>query len=235
MTELNIRALLCELADPAYAAFQRKLLPTLPPERVIGVRTLDIRRLARRLSKTDAAQSFLASLPHTTYDENNLHAALLERIPDFETAMREVERFLPYIDNWATCDGFCPPCLYREPQRLWEHILQWLRSDEIYTVRYGLVRLTARYLSPTLFTPDVLQASAAVTSEDYYIRMAQAWLFSMALVKQYDTALPYLTEHRLSPWVHNKAIQKAIESYQCKAEIKAYLKTLKLTDKGGSP
>lgn len=224
----QIQAGLFALQDPRYRAFQQKLIPTVDPDRVIGVRTPALRKYARLIAGSDAASEFLASLPHEYYDENNLHAALLEHIGDFDTALAAVEAFLPHIDNWATCDGFCPKVLRKEPARLWEHIERWLASNRVYTVRYALVRLTAWYLDEPLFSNHrVLQAAAGVEHADYYVRMAQAWLFSVALVKQYGTVLPYLTEWRLSPWVHNKAIQKAVESYRVPDATKAYLKTLR--------
>ncbi len=224
----EIQAALFEMRDADYAAFQQKLMPTVDPQRVIGMRTPMLRAYAKRLSGSEAAEGFLSSLPHTYYDENNLHGALLDGIRDYEEALCRVEEFLPYIDNWATCDMFCPKVLRSNPDRLWERILAWLASDHVYTVRYALVRLTSWYLDDALFRPAVLEAAADVTHEDYYVRMAQAWLFSIALVKQYDTALPYLTEHRLSPWVHNKAIQKAIESYRVPTDRKILLKTIRI-------
>ena len=228
----EIKKELFALRDEQYAQFQRKLLPTVDADRVIGVRIPNVRRLAKQYYGTKEAERFLASLPHALYDEDNVHGALLDRISDFDTAIREVERFLPYIDNWATCDLFCPKALLQKPDLLFLRIKSWLSSDKVYTVRYGLVRLTAWYLDGARFTPEVLALAAEVKSEDYYVKMAQAWFFSMALAKQYEKALPYLTEQKLDAWVHNKAIQKAVESYQISPETKAYLKTLKRPAKG---
>ena len=228
----DLKALLLSMRDESYAQFQRKLMPSVAPERVIGVRIPALRRLARQSFGSKAAVDFLSELPHALYDEDNLHGALLDLTPDFDTAIHKVERFLPYIDNWATCDLFCPKILLQKPDSLLSHIKSWLRSDKGYTVRYGLVRLTSWYLDGARFTPEILSLAAQVRGEDYYINMAQAWLFSMALAKQYDATIPCLTEQRLDAWVHNKAIQKAIESYQISTEIKAYLKTLKRAVKG---
>jgi len=224
---LGIHSDLFSMRDEGYAAFQCKLMPTVEPASVIGVRTPQLRRYAKQLDGTEAAALFLETLPHTYYEENNLHAALLEGIPDFDGALAAVETFLPYIDNWATCDGFCPKVLRSDPQRLWMAILRWLASGEVYTIRYGLVRLLNWYLDTPLFSPAVLEAAATVRHDDYYVRMAVAWLFSEALVKQYECALPYLTEQRLPIWTHNKAIQKAIESYRVPTDRKSYLKALK--------
>ena len=223
----TVRAEMLALCDAEYADFQRKLMPTVPPERVIGVRTPLLRKYAKKIAGTEEARQFLQVLPHFYYEENNLHAALLEPMRDFDEALAAVERFLPYVDNWATCDSFCPKALQKEPQRLWEAILRWLESGEVYTIRYGLVRLLNWYLDAPNFSPAVLEAAANVTHDDYYVRMAVAWLFSFALIKQYDATLPYLTEDRLPAWTHNKAIQKAIESYRVTPATKAYLKTLK--------
>lgn len=223
----QIRAALFSMRDDDYAEFQSRLMPTVARECVIGVRIPALRSYAKKLVGSTEARDFLAALPHVYYDENNLHGALLDHIRDFDTALGEVERFLPYVDNWATCDLFCPKILLSHPDRLLERILCWLSSVRPYTVRYGLARLTAWYLDVPRFSDEILEAAASVTLSDYYVQMAQAWLFSIALVKQYDRTLPYFTADRLSPWVHNKALQKAVESYRVDAETKSYLKTLK--------
>ena len=223
----SIQKGLFDRADEGYKAFQEKLIPTVDPARVIGVRTPVLRRYARELVGTDAATEFLGALPHRYYEEDNLHAALIEQIKDFDGALAAVEAFLPYVDNWATCDGFCPKILRSDPARLWGEIERWLASEHPYTLRYALVRMTFWYLDDPVFSDEVLEAAAAVVSDHYYVRMAVAWFFSIALIKQYDATLPYLTEHRLPVWVHNKAIAKAIESYRPSPETKSYLKTLK--------
>ena len=228
-TVQQIRAELFAMRNEQYAKFQQKLMPTVSPDSVIGVRTPQLRKYAKQIAGSPRAQSFLTALPHAYYDENNLHGALIEYIRDIDTAFAAVENLLPYINNWATCDMFCPKVLLKQPDRLWDAILRWLESDKVYTIRYGLVRLTTWYLDAPRFTPSVLEVAAKVTHEDYYIRMAQAWLFSIALVKQYDTTLPYLIQERLPAWIHNKAIQKAVESYRIPPEAKTYLKMLKRT------
>ncbi len=223
----EIREHLFAMANEKYKHFQAKLLPTLSPDTIIGVRTPALRRYAKELFGSNAAKNFLVSLPHEYYDENNLHGALLDLIPEYNAALEAVEVFLSYIDNWATCDMFCPKVLRKSPEPLLCAIRAWLKSDRVYTVRYGLVRLTFWYLDEPLFTPEILELAAAVKNEDYYVKMAVAWLFSMALAKQWDAALPYFTEHRLPLWIHNKAIQKAIESYQLSKDQKDELKPLK--------
>lgn len=228
----KIRTDLLSLCDVGYAAFQSRLMPSIPKEQIIGVRTPLLRAYAKRLAGTREADTFFASLPHLYYDENNLHAALLEHIKDFDVALSAVEAFLPYINNWATCDMFCPKVLRKKPDVLWERILEWLASGKVYTIRYGLVRLLSWYLDDPLFSTNVLDAAANVEHDDYYVRMAVAWLFSIALVKQYEATLPYLLEGRLTPWIHNKAIQKAVESYRIPKETKEYLKALKIYERG---
>lgn len=225
---IDIQRDLRALCDEGYADFQSKLMPTIPKARVLGVRIPALRAYAKRIHRSDAAAKFLLSAPHEYYDENNLHAALLDTIKDPTEALAAVEAFLPYVDNWATCDMMAPKALLYDPQLLWDRILAWIASDRAYTVRYGLVRLTAWYLDAPLFRNEVLEVAADVRHDDYYVRMAQAWLFSIALVKQYEAALPYLTSRTLPPWVHNKAIQKAVESLRVPPETKAYLKTLKI-------
>ena len=234
MTEIQRE--LFALRDEKYREFQLGLMPTVPREQVIGVRTPLLRAYAARLFRdTEATVRFLSSLPHAYYEENNLHAALIGHIRDFDRALEEVGRFLPYLDNWATCDSFAPRALLQKPDELLTYIRQWLRSPHAYTVRFGLVRLTGWYLDAPLFSPQVLSLAARVTHEDYYVRMAVAWFFSIALIKQYDAALPYLLQGRLSPWIHNKAIQKARESRCVKPKIKDYLAALKIKERNERP
>ncbi len=224
----KIQADLRAMSDENYAVFQSKLMPTVPRETVLGVRMPALRAYAKRISGSDAATDFLATLPHDYYDENNLHAVLLDGIKDFSDALAAVEAFLPHVNNWATCDMMAPKALLKDPRRLWERILVWLSSEQTYTVRFALVRLTAWYLDAPRFSDEVLRIAARLRHDDYYVRMAQAWFFSIALIKQYDATLPYLTDRLLPPWVHNKAIQKAVESFRVLPETKTYLKTLRL-------
>ena len=227
MEKNDLKKRLFSLGDQGYRSFQAKLMPTVPIERIIGVRTPALRRLAKEAYGSAEAEEFLRSLPHAYYDENNLHGALLEFISDFDAALDAVERFLTYLDNWATCDMFCPKVLRQEPERLLEAIKRWLSDGHVYTVRYGLVRLTFWYLEEPTFSPEILELAATVKNDDYYVQMAVAWFFSMALAKQWEATLPYITEGRLGVWIHNKAIQKAIESYQLTTPQKEFLRSLK--------
>ena len=200
---------------------------TVPPETVIGVRVPALRRLAKQLAGTPQAEAFLQELPHTYYEENNLHAFLLESIRDYDAALAATEKFLPYIDNWATCDSFCPKVFAKHKEELLPVLRRWMASDHPYTVRYGMEMLMRYYLDED-FRPEHLAWAAAVHSGEYYINMMRAWYFATALAKQPEAALPWLTERRLDVWTHNKTIQKAVESSRIPAETKAFLRTLRV-------
>ena len=222
----DITALLFALQDKSYADFQSKLLPTVPRETVIGVRTPDLRKLAKKLSRTPAAKEFLHNLPHRYFDENQLHAFILSEEKDFGTCLAELERFLPYVDNWATCDQLSPRCFKKYAAELLPHIRKWMRSTHTYTIRFGICALMRYYLDEA-FLPEYLQWVASIKSDEYYIRMMQAWFFATALAKQWNATLPYIGQHRLEKDTHNKTIQKAVESFRITDEQKAFLKTLR--------
>lgn len=215
------------LQDTEYQVFQSKLMPTIPPETVIGVRTPLLRKLAKELAGTPQAEHFLQSLPHRYYEENNLHAFLIEQIWDYDTALAETERFLPYINNWATCDCFCPKVFAKHKAELLIPLRRWLGSDQTYTVRYAMGMLMRYYLDED-FQPEYLAWVAGVHSEEYYLNMMRAWYFATALAKQPDAALPWLTDRRLDVWTHNKTIQKAAESYRISPEMKQQLRELRI-------
>jgi len=225
--EKEIRERLLTLRDPEYKAFACKLMPTVSPDTVIGVRTPDLRKLAKEFSRRPEAAEFLQILPHAYYEENNLHGFLLETIRDYETAIVAVEAFLPYIDNWATCDLISPKIFKKHLPGLYEKIKVWLKSGHTYTVRFGIGMLLRFYLDDD-FRPETLELVAGIRSQEYYVNMMIAWYFATALAKQYEAALPYIREQRLAKWTHNKAIQKALESYRIGGEAKAYLRTLKV-------
>lgn len=221
---MEILERLFSMQDVGYQAFQRRLMPTVAPERVIGVRTPQLRRLAKELR--GSAGAFLAELPHFYYEENNLHAFLIEGISDYDECLSAVEAFLPHIDNWATCDSLSPRVFGRHTDELLAPIQCWLGSERVYPCRFGIGQLMRWYLDER-FSPEYLRMVAAVASEEYYVRMMVAWYFATALAKQYEFTLPYLTEGRLDEWTHRKTIQKAIESDRISAEQKAYLRTLR--------
>lgn len=221
------RKRLFALQDLAYRDFQAKLIPTVDPESVIGVRTPALRKLAKELFKEDAYRDFLAELPHTYYDENNLHAFMIEQLKDYEECLRQTEIFLPYIDNWATCDLFSPKVFASHKTELLERIKVWMASGETYTVRYGIGMLMQFYLDAD-FKLEYAEMVASVESEEYYVKMMVSWYFATALAKQYESIVPFLEQKRLEDWTHNKAIQKARESRRITAEQKEYLKSLKV-------
>jgi 3-methyladenine DNA glycosylase AlkD len=224
----TVQARLFELQDLKYKEFQCKLMPTINPETVIGVRTPELRKLAREFYKMPEALEFTKILPHTYYEENNLHGFLIETIKDYDASIAAVEAFLPYIDNWATCDLISPKVFKKHLPELYEKIKVWLQSSQTYTVRFGIGMLMSFYLNDE-FNPEMLDLVAGIRSEEYYINMMIAWYFATALAKQYDATLPVIQERRLEKWTHNKAIQKAIESYRITDKQKAYLRTLKIS------
>ena len=225
--EHRIRAALLAMADDSYRSFMLPLIPSVSPDAVIGIRTPVLRRYARALAKTPDAAVFLTCLPHRYFEENNLHAHLIEHIRDLDTCVAALDAFLPHIDNWATCDSLSPPVLAKHPERLRCKIGEWLTSPYVYAVRFAVVMLMKHFLDEKFSTGD-LAAVAALPTEQYYLHMAVAWYFATALAKQYDAALPYLTEQRLDMKTHNKTIQKALESYRITAEQKTYLRTLRI-------
>lgn len=223
----NVRARLFEMQDLGYKEFHCKLMPTVPPEVVIGVRTPEIRKLARELSKTpEEAEEYLQSFPHQYYEENNLHGAILSLLWDYGQTVEALEAFLPYVDNWATCDLINPRAFQKHPGQLPEQARCWMASEHVYTVRFGIGVLLGFYLDEE-FRPEYLEWVAQVRGGEYYVDMMAAWYFATALAKQYDAALPWLEQGKLGDWVHNKTIQKAIESRRITEEQKAYLRTLK--------
>ncbi|MBQ7500263.1 MAG: DNA alkylation repair protein [Clostridia bacterium] len=223
----EIRKELFGLQDAGYREMQKKIIPTADPDRFIGVRTPALREYAKRLTKTDDITAFLDDLPHKYFDEDQLHAFILSAMKDYERCIAEVNRFLPYVDNWATCDQMSPKVFGKHKQELLVHIRKWIASDKTYTVRFGVGMLMEHFLDGD-FDTAYPEAVASVRSEEYYVNMMRAWYFATALAKQYDAVLPFIGNRRLDPWTHNKAIQKAIESTRIPPERKEYLKTLKI-------
>ena len=232
MDKKEIAAELFRLQDPDYAAMQVRIIPTVAADRIIGVRTPALRALAKELAGSPEAASFLSSLPHRYFDEDQLHAFVISLEKDFDTCVAQVEAFLPYIDNWATCDQLSPKAFKKAPEKLLPYIRKWIRSDRVYTARFAIGMLMQHFLDER-FDPAYAEWVAAVRSEEYYINMMIAWYFATALAKQYDAVLPYLEEKKLADWTHNKAIQKSLESYRITPEQKAYLRALKVRPASG--
>lgn len=223
---MDIKEQLFALQDREYKAFQEKLMPTVARETVIGIRTPVLRRFAAAFARTEEKDAFMRTLPHGYYEENNLHAFLIERLGDFEKTVAALEAFLPYVDNWATCDMMSPKIFAKNKEKLLPYIEKWLASSHTYTVRFGIVMLMKYYLDED-FLPDYPEKVARISSDAYYIKMAMAWFFAEALTRHYEEVLPYLEEKRLSPWVHNKTISKYADSLRTEKGRKAYLKTLR--------
>ena len=222
----EITTKLFSLQDTAYRDFQVKLIPGMDAQKEIGVRTPELRKLAKELAKREDIREFLNDLPHQYFDENQLHAFILSGEKDFEKCMEDLERFLPYVDNWATCDQTSPKVFRKHRKELLDAIRRWIESDHPYTVRFAIKMLMEHFLAED-FDPAYPEMVAEVRSEEYYIRMMIAWYFATALAKQYDAAVPYLEQGKLDVWIHNKTIQKAVESYRITEEQKIYLKSLK--------
>lgn len=223
---MDIQHMLFEHQDTKYKDFHAKLIPTVPYELIIGVRIPDLRKLAKEVYKSNDYKDFLSALPHEYYEEDNLHAFLIENIKDFKTAIAETEKFLPYIDNWATCDSFFPAVFKKNTDKLLPYVLKWIKSDKTYTVRYGIVILMKLY-SGENFDEILPEKVSTIKSDEYYVKMAVAWYFAELLARQYDKTIPFIENNVLDNWTHNKAIQKATESFRISVEIKEYLKTLK--------
>lgn len=220
---------LFELQDLGYRDFHSRLMPDYDKERVIGVRTPDLRNFVKEFSKdSEAVHAFFSELPHRYYEENNLHAFLIEKVRNYDEAIGLVEEFLPYIDNWATCDCFKPLAFKKNYEDLYDKTLKWMKSDHTYTVRFGIVTQLKYFLEEDTFNPEIIDIMAGIKSDEYYINMAIAWYYSFALIKQYDKTIGLFEEKRLDKWVHNKSIQKAIESYRIDKETKDYLRSLKV-------
>ena len=223
----EIRDELFKMQDIGYRDFNSKLIPTVKKEDMIGVRTPQLRKYAKKLLKEEGVEDFLHSLPHKYFDENQLHAFIISEINDFKNCIDEINRFLPYIDNWATCDQLSPIVFKKYRNDLLPHIYEWLKSDKTYTVRFGIGMLMEHFLDED-FKSEYPEMVAAVRSEEYYINMMTAWYFATALAKQYENILPFIEGNKLDTWTHNKTIQKAIESNRINAEQKNYLKGLKI-------
>ena len=225
--KVDIQQELFALQDLSYRDFHAKLMPTVDKARVIGVRTPKLRAFAKEFGKTEEAKEFLKVLPHQYYEENNLHGLLIEQIKDYPTLIGELNRFLPCIDNWATCDLLTVRVVKKHLDTFTEEVERWLASDHTYTIRFGIGMLMRYYLEEH-FSLEYPEKVAKIRSKEYYVNMMRAWYFATALAKQYEAIFSFLEEKRLDAWTHNKTIQKAIESYRITQEQKVYLRTLRI-------
>ena len=219
---------LAGIGSEKYRDFQSKLVPNISKETILGVKTPDMRKIAKEINGTKEAEEFLAELPHKYYEENLIHAHLISEMKNFFECLREVKKFLPYVDNWGVCDSIIPKIFKKHVQELEPEILNFLKSENPYAVRFALLMLLKFYLGEN-FNEKYLAAAAEIKSENYYVQMAAAWFFTEALIKQYDSAKIYLEQKKLVPWIQNKTIQKAVESYRISDAQKNYLRTLKIS------
>lgn len=217
---------LFELQDIKYRDFNSSLIPGIDKETVIGIRTPVLRKFAKEYAKSGETEQFMRELPHEFYEENNLHMMLIGQIKDYDECISELEKFLPHIDNWATCDSPLPKCFDKNKEDVLERAKNWIATDATYVKRFGMGVMMRLFLDED-FKEEYIQLVASVKSEEYYVNMMIAWYMATALAKQWDAAVPYIQEHRLSEWVHRKSIQKAVESYRITPEQKDYLKGLR--------
>ena len=224
---MDIREELQKFRDEKNAAFVAKLVPNIAPESILGARFPQLRKLTKELRGTAEAEAFLAALPHALFEENLLHALLLNEQRDYAATLAAMERFLPFVDCWSVCDTLRPKSFARHKDELIAEIPRWLADEKPYTRRFGLAMLMSYFLNEA-FSPEQLDWAVQTRGEDYYVRMMQAWYFATALAKQYEATLPILTERRLEPWTHNKTIQKACESFRVSDEHKTVLRTLRI-------
>ena len=223
----DVQKRLFEMQDAEYRDFHAKLVPTMEKTKFIGIRTPMLRKFAKKFGKTEESEIFLQVLPHQYYEENNLHGLLIEQIRDYDKCLEELECFLPFIDNWATCDLLALHMMKKHRGVFIREVFRWIESDQPYTIRFGISMLMRHYLDEE-FKTEYPEKVAAIRSEEYYVNMMRAWYFATALAKQYEKVLPFLEERRMDVWTHNKTIQKAIESYRITPEQKAYLRTLRI-------
>lgn len=220
---------LFSLSDAEYRTFQCRLMPTVEMERVIGIRIPVLRKFSREFCRMCDSETFLEALPHQYYEENNLHGMLISQMSSFSQTIDALDAFLPYVDNWATCDLISPKSFQKRPPELIPKIQEWIGSSHAYTARFGIGMLLKFYLDDG-FEPEYLAWVCGISSAEYYVNMMVAWYFATALAQQYEATIPYIQENRLPSWTHNKAIQKAVESRRISSEKKDYLRNLKQTN-----
>ena len=230
MNKTDLQRKLYDLQDLKYRDMQIKIIPTINPGAVIGVRTPELKTMAKEILRSGDHKDFLNKLPHTYFEEDQLHAFIISGIKDMDECMEETEKFLPYVDNWATCDQMSPKVFKKNKEVLLTHIKEWIGSERTYTVRFGVGMLMEHFLDED-FDPVYPEMVAGLRSEEYYVNMMIAWYFATALAKQYESSLPFIEEKKLDDWTHNKAIQKSVESRRITEEQKKYLRSLKVPRK----
>ena len=224
---INMVEELFKLQDKSYKSLQAKIIPNVDPNTIIGIRTPDLKKYAKELVKNKNYLSFLDELPHKYFEENQIHAFIICDIKDYDECLKRINKFLPYIDNWATCDQSAPKVFAKNSDKLINEIKIWLKSKHTYTIRFGISMLMRIYLDDK-FDKKYLEMVSNIKSNEYYVNMMRAWYFATALAKQYESTISYIENNKLDTWTHNKTIQKAIESYRITLEQKEYLKKLKI-------
>jgi len=228
MNKTELHKKLYSLQDLKYRDMQIKIIPTISPESIIGVRTPELKNMAKDILKAGKHKGFLEELPHKYFEENQLHAFIISGIKDLKECMEELEKFLPYVDNWATCDQMSPKIFKKHREVLFTHIKEWIKSERAYTVRFGVGMLMEHFLDED-YDPKLSEMVAGLRSEEYYVNMMIAWYFATALAKQYESIIPFIEQKMLDDWTHNKAIQKSVESRRISEEQKIYLKSLRVS------
>ncbi len=222
----SIKEKLFKLQDKEYRKIQVKTITNIDPDTIIGVRTPELKKLANEMFKSGNYKSFIEDLPHKYFDENQLHAFIISKIKDYDECLDAFNKFLPYIDNWATCDQSCPNAFKKNSDKLIKEIKVWIKSKKTYTIRFGISMLMRNYLDDN-YKEEYLGLVSKIRSNEYYVNMMIAWFFATALAKRYDDTIKYIENEKLDIWTHNKTIQKAIESYRITIEQKEYLRSLK--------
>ena len=215
------------LKDDKLKEFQAKLIPTIDINTIIGIKTPVLRNIAKDMIKNNEAEEFINKLPHQYFEENQIHAFILSELKDYDKCVKEVDIFLDYVDNWATCDQMSPKIFKKHLEELRIKILEWINSNQTYKIRFGVSMLLEFYLDDCFKESD-LEIVSNIKSDEYYVNMMVAWYFSTSLVKQYNSAIKYIENKKLDKFCHNKTIQKAIESFRISDEKKDYLRTLKI-------
>ncbi|MBQ7105172.1 MAG: DNA alkylation repair protein [Bacilli bacterium] len=213
--------------DLKYRDFHSSLIPNIDKERFIGVRTPILRKIAKEMINDGSYKEFIKDLPHYYYEENTLHSCILSEYKELDELLNELDVFLPYIDNWATCDLLKPKAFNKDLNRILDKVKDWINTKEVYSIRFAIVTLLSFYLD-VKFDKEINEIVLNIENDDYYVKMAQAWYFSFALMKQYDSTIEIFIDKKLDKWIHNKSIQKAIESYQINPVYKSYLRSLKI-------
>ena len=220
---MSIYERLLSYQDEKYKDFQSKLVPNIDKKTIIGVRTPQMRKIVKEIYGTKEATICLQTLPHQYYEENLIHFFLISKIKDFDECVKEVEKFLPYINCWPVCDQTTPLVFKKNHDKLLPLIKKWINSNHVYTARFGMRMLMNEFLNDD-FKEEYLEWVSSKSGDDYYLKMMAAWFFATALAKQYNATIKYIKNRCLDPWIHQKTIQKAVESYRVSDEHKEYLK-----------